>query len=111
MIGDVLTVERRSGNFSELELGLLEKVEKERASLLPATVAAKHRERRELLLEKKWVGKCRHQSVLFLCRVVDYYCKLRRSLLAALELEARTVALPPGARWAGVGGGHGSGSL
>ena len=54
MIGDVLTVERRSGNFSALELGLLEKVEKERASLLPATVTARHRERRVAGLQRRY---------------------------------------------------------
>ena len=54
MIGDVLTVERKSGNFSALELGLLEKVEKERASLLPATVTARHRERREAGLQRRY---------------------------------------------------------
>ena len=38
MVGDVLTVQRAGREFTPVELGLLRKVEMERASLLPSLV-------------------------------------------------------------------------
>ena len=41
IIKQVLQVERKGRNFCEVELNLLEKIEKERASILPSSVARK----------------------------------------------------------------------
>ena len=53
MLGDVLTLERKGRPFTKTELSLLEKVEKERASLLPPTISVNPRDLREKELSKR----------------------------------------------------------